>query len=98
MMGACRGQSSCYDRAKQAVNTGGLPARERLLDRAAELTDDPDADAPGSTSPAAYAEAETGDAAAGIDRCLRRRCDTTDLGRDPRTGLGPARPAADAQR
>jgi tetratricopeptide (TPR) repeat protein len=58
-----------HDRARQAVNTGAYTRGIRLLERAAQLTDDADLLARIATT-RAYADAETGNAAAGIERCL----------------------------
>jgi tetratricopeptide (TPR) repeat protein len=58
-----------HDRAREAVNTGAYARGQRLLERAAQLTDDPDLLARIATTQA-YADAETGNAAAGIETCL----------------------------
>ncbi|MET0997801.1 MAG: tetratricopeptide repeat protein, partial [Marmoricola sp.] len=58
-----------HDRARQAVNTGAYARGKRLLDRAAQLTEDPEVQARIATT-RAYADAETGNASAGIERCL----------------------------
>ena len=58
-----------HDRARQAVNTGAYARGKRLLDRAAQLADDPDLSVRIATT-RAYADAETGDAPAGIAACV----------------------------
>src|ERR1051325_5177692 len=63
------GAEELHDRAREAVNTGAYARGTRLLDRAAQLADDPDLLARIATT-RAYADAETGNAAAGIAACL----------------------------
>ena len=64
------GADELHEQAKRAVNRGAFARAIRLLDRAAEATDDRDLIAR-ITLTRAYAEAETGHAAAGSERCAR---------------------------
>lgn len=64
------GAEELHDRAKQAFNSGAFARATRLLDLADEATDDPDLTARIDLT-RAYAEAETGQAAEGVQRCTR---------------------------
>ncbi len=64
-----------HERAKRAVNSGAFPRAIGLLDRAVAASHDPSLTARIELT-RAYAEAETGHASAGIERC------TSLLGRD----------------
>ena len=64
------GAEELHDRARHAFNSGAFARASRLLDRAASATHDPDLTARIELT-RAYAEAETGHAAAGIERCGR---------------------------
>ena len=76
------GAEQLYEQAKQAVNRAAFPRAVRLLGLAGEATDDPELKARIEVT-AAYAEAETGNAAAGIDRC-RVVADTASLSDETR--------------
>ncbi len=62
------GAEDLHDRAKQAFNRGAFSRATRLLDLAEKATDDPDLTARINLT-RAYAEAETGAASAGVERC-----------------------------
>ncbi len=64
------GAEKLHDRAKQAFNRGAFSRATRLLDLAEKATDDPDLTARINLT-RAYAEAETGAASAGVERCIR---------------------------
>ena len=59
------------DRARRAANIGNYPRADRYLEQAMALADDADVAAQVEIT-RAYVEAETGDPAGGIERCLRR--------------------------
>src|SRR5690349_15887128 len=65
-----RDAGELHDQAKQAFNSGAFARATRLLDRARDATDDVDLLARIELT-RAYAEAETGHATEGIERCGR---------------------------